>query len=234
MFRATVASTHCGAWPEVARTQEANLRAGMLVVNLPGYVAPGSDVCLGFDMEDGTQGELRGRIARRLSPSLCQVVLAGARSPVGGRSLRAPTGRIAARVDLHRFEALTDSQRAAAALHADLPLRQMILRSPRYKPLHVAVLRNPRLTMEEVEAATTLPHLDRDTLAEVGGRALFVQSQAVLHNLVRHPRTPSSLAVALAARLDFSHTQRLTRGGGHLAKPVLEALRRRLGSFSQR
>jgi len=84
-----------------------------------------------------------------------------------------------------------------------------------------SVLQSPRLTEPEVEAFTAMRSLSEEVLREIGNSREWTRSYTVVHNLVRNPRTPSTIALRLLPRLISKDLLLLSRDRG-----VTEGVRR--------
>jgi hypothetical protein len=64
-----------------------------------------------------------------------------------------------------------------------------------------AVLRNPRLTEEEVVNFASQKGLSEDVLRQIGTSRAWMGSYMVVHNVVRNPKTPIAIAMNNLSRL---------------------------------
>ncbi|HLG13868.1 MAG TPA: hypothetical protein VJH03_04980 [Blastocatellia bacterium] len=64
-----------------------------------------------------------------------------------------------------------------------------------------AVLRNPRLTDAEIESISSLRTVPEDVLRQIGQNRAWMRSYAVIHNLVRNPRTPIPTSLGFLNRI---------------------------------
>lgn len=64
-----------------------------------------------------------------------------------------------------------------------------------------AVLRNPRLTDQEVDSISSLRTVPEDVLRQIGQNRAWIRSYMVIHNLVRNPRTPIAISLGFLNRL---------------------------------
>jgi hypothetical protein len=64
-----------------------------------------------------------------------------------------------------------------------------------------AVLSNPKITEQEVETMTKMKTLPEDALRVIGLNRAWIRSYPIIHNLVKHPRTPPATGMPLLNRL---------------------------------
>lgn len=102
-------------------------------------------------------------------------------------------------------------------------VRFQLLRDPN-KQLHAMVLKNPRITLEEVQWAARQGALSPDALKLIAEHAEWSQNATVAAALVRNPKTPLPLAVKLVARLPASELRALAKSQGR--PPVVQAAKK--------
>jgi hypothetical protein len=64
-----------------------------------------------------------------------------------------------------------------------------------------AVLRNPRITDNEIEYIASLKTAPEDVLRQIGQKRAWSRSYTVIHNLVRNPRTPIAISLGFLNRI---------------------------------
>jgi len=113
----------------------------------------------------------------------------------------------------HPAQALSLQDKLALAKSAGREVRFQLLRDPNQQ-LHVLVLKNPRITLEEVSWAARQGTLSPDALKLIGEHPEWSQSPAIVTALVRNPKTPVPLAVRLVSRLPIAELRALAKSQG--------------------
>lgn len=122
-------------------------------------------------------------------------------------------------------ETLSLQEKMHLASSCDRELRFQLLRDPN-KQLHLMVLKNPRITLEEVQWAAKLTTLNPEGLKFIGDHLEWGQNATIAAALVRNPRTPIPVALKLVPRLAVADLRALARSQGrpqivHAAKKHL-------------
>jgi hypothetical protein len=110
-----------------------------------------------------------------------------------------------------RLALLTPAQKMSLALSCGREERFHLLRDNN-KVLHAYVLRNPRIGLEEVQAAAKLTSLSPEALKAIGDHAEWGQNAAVCAALVRNPKTPIPVALRLLPRLQQGEVRAIAKG----------------------
>jgi hypothetical protein len=124
-----------------------------------------------------------------------------------------------------RLKALTVAQKISLAITCDRETRFHLLRDHN-KTLHVFVLRNPRIGLDEVQAAAKMPSLSPDALKAIAEHREWGQNATICTSLVRNPRTLLPLALRLLERIPVSEVRALAKGGAR--DQIVQAARKRL------
>ena len=95
------------------------------------------------------------------------------------------------------------------------------------KMLHVFVLKNPRLGLDEVQAAAKLPQLSPDALKMVAEHREWGSNPTVCASLVRNPKTPMPLALRMLDKVPLNDLKAIAKGGARDA--LVHAARKKLG-----
>jgi hypothetical protein len=90
--------------------------------------------------------------------------------------------------------------RVMLAIKGTREARLILVRDPN-RMVAGAVMRNPRLTDNEVEYIASLKAIHEDVLRQVGMHRGWTKSYAVIHNLVRNPRTPIAISLGFLNRI---------------------------------
>jgi len=146
-------------------------------------------------------------------------------SPLGQgtpkKSLSATTKRQSIQ---HQLDAMTVTEKRAACLRGRKEMRILLIRD-RNKTLHPFVIKNPGITLDEVEMIAKMPGLNPDVLRTIAKSKEWNRSITVCRNLVRNPKTPMPDALALLARLPKSDIRALAKSN-NIRMPIQQAARK--------
>jgi hypothetical protein len=95
---------------------------------------------------------------------------------------------------------MTVKDRVMLAIKGTREARMILVRDPN-RIVAGAVLRNPRLTDTEIENIASIKTVPEDVLRQIGQNRSWTRSYAVIHNLVRNPRTPIALSLGFLNRI---------------------------------
>jgi hypothetical protein len=96
------------------------------------------------------------------------------------------------------------------ALSGDREAR-MTLASDTNRAIHHYLLKNQRITADEVAFMARQPTLNPDVLLKIAENSQYTQNQQVVKGLVLNPKTPLSIAIRLLDRLPRSDLMALSR-----------------------
>ncbi|AKJ06003.1 Hypothetical protein AA314_07629 [Archangium gephyra] len=122
-----------------------------------------------------------------------------------------------------RLAAMTVTEKMQLALSGDREARAYLLRDTN-KALHVYVLRNPRLGLDEVIYAAKMPSLSPDALKLIAEHREWGVNTTVCTALARNPRTPVPLVLKLLPRVPMQELRTLAKGQGRA--PIVQAARK--------
>ncbi len=191
--------------PEGARTSDCTLRvriAGQDAAELPatvGSVALGAGVAVIFLQE----------------PTALLALAAGGGAPEAADE--------EAELEDRSMDQLSLPERIKLALTCGREERIALLRGP-HRQLQLHVLKNPRITVDEVQWAARLPTLAPDALKLISEQPEWSQNASVASALVKNPRTPLPLALRLLPRLAASEIRSIAKGNGR--PPIVQAARK--------
>ena len=94
------------------------------------------------------------------------------------------------------------------------------------KTLHLFVLKNPRIGLDEVQYAAKQPNLSPDALKHIAEHREWGANATVATALVRNPKTPMPLALRLLDKLPLSEVRALAKGGAR--DQIVHAARRKV------
>ncbi len=122
-----------------------------------------------------------------------------------------------------RLAAMTVTEKMQLALSGDREARAYLLRDTN-KALHVYVLRNPRLGLDEVIYAAKMSTLSVDALKLIAEHREWGVNSSVCTALARNPRTPVPLVLKLLPRIPIQEIRVLAKGQGRA--PIVQAARK--------
>ena len=124
-----------------------------------------------------------------------------------------------------RLKAMSQQEKMQLALTGTRDERTAIFRDNN-KMLHVFVLKNPRIGLDEVQAAAKLPLLSPEALKLIAEHREWSGNPTVCTALVRNPRTPLPLALKLIDRVPVSDLRMIAKGGAR--DQVVNAARKKI------
>lgn len=90
--------------------------------------------------------------------------------------------------------------RVSLALKGTREARMILIRDPN-RLVSCAVLRNPRVTDNEIDAISAIKTVPEDVLRQIAQNRAWTKSYSVIHNLVRNSRTPISSSLGFLNRI---------------------------------
>lgn len=123
----------------------------------------------------------------------------------------------------HAAEMLEKIQRA---LNGDRDARQAVLRDPN-RTIHVHVLRNPGLQLDEVAAIARMTTVSTELLTQIAQRREYGHRPEIAIALVRNPTLPVPVAVELVSRVNEADLKLLAKDN-RTREPIQRAARKRL------
>jgi hypothetical protein len=118
------------------------------------------------------------------------------------------------------------SEKVQMALHGNRDARQLLMRD-RAGVVQSSLIRNPRITLDEVQAMARAPHLSPECAETLASHATYGGSAQIAMALVRNPRTPLPTATQLVAKLQPNDLRAVAKGLG-VRMQVAAAARKRL------
>ncbi len=171
------------------------------------------DVSLRLMLPGETTVSVDGRVIQQMGPSLFLVQLAGrldllhlkalATSAPADQPLEdeAPTGYESDHSAVYAtVPSLPVEEKRRLARNGNKVMRQLLIKDPN-KSLHVMVVQNPRVTLDEALEYSKRPNVSGDALKTLAQNRTFLNSQQFIFNLVRNPSTPTDIATRLLSRL---------------------------------
>lgn len=128
---------------------------------------------------------------------------------------------------IRRIILMNVKDRIKLGLKGDREARSILIRDSN-KVVSTAVIRNPRVTEQEVEGIAAMRTVTDEVLRLIAMNRQWARSYTVIHNLARNPRTPLPTAMTLISRLRAKDLQSLTQN-----RNVSENVRRQAYRLSQ-
>jgi hypothetical protein len=127
--------------------------------------------------------------------------LPGGDLPADALQEELPEGEEARASTVQKIAGLNVAQRMSLAMKGTREERAVLVRDPN-KIVGVAVLSSPKLTESEVEAIAKIANVSDEILRMIGFSRAWTKSYAVVHALVRNPKTPVAMSMNFLQRLN--------------------------------
>jgi hypothetical protein len=124
-----------------------------------------------------------------------------------------------------RLKAMSVPEKMQLALAGSRDERAGLFRDTN-KMLHVFVLKNPRIGLDEVQAAAKMPQLSPEALKMIAEHREWSGNPIVASALVRNPKTPLPLALKLLDRVPMTDLRAIAKGGAR--EQVVHAARKKV------
>ena len=136
-----------------------------------------------------------------------------AKGPVGPLSERMKKMTVTEKMQM----AMTGSRDERAALFRDTN-----------KSLHLFVLKNPRIGLDEIQSAAKSPNVSPDALKMIAEHREWGSNPGVSASLVRNPKTPMPLAMRALDKVPMSDLKAIAKGGAR--DQLVQAARKKLAA----
>ena len=163
--------------------------------------------------------ELMAETAAEVSANLQRVI----------ESERLETGSVSAeRVSLiRRIMFMNTKDRMKLAMKGDREARSILVRDSN-KVVCSAVVKNPRITEQEIENISAMRTVAEEVLRIIAMNRSWARAYPIIHNLARNPRTPIPTVMNILPRIRTKDLQNLSQN-----KNVSEAVRRQAYRLQQ-
>jgi hypothetical protein len=101
---------------------------------------------------------------------------------------------------VQKIASLNVAQRMSLAMKGSREERAVLIRDPN-KIVAVAVLSSPKITEQEVESIAKMANVSDEILRMIGFSRAWTKSYAIIHGLVRNPKTPVAMSMNFLPRL---------------------------------
>jgi regulator of extracellular matrix RemA (YlzA/DUF370 family) len=144
-------------------------------------------------------------------------------------SERLESGEVSAeRVSLiRRIMFMNTKDRMKLAMKGDREARSILIRDSN-RVVCSAVVKNPRITEQEIESVAAMRTVADEVLRIIAMNRAWVRSYTIIHNLAKNPRTPVPTAMNILPRIRTKDLQSLQQN-----RNVSEAVRRQAYRLSQ-
>ncbi|NNF00697.1 MAG: hypothetical protein HKN25_16900 [Pyrinomonadaceae bacterium] len=103
---------------------------------------------------------------------------------------------------VQKIMAMGMKDRVKFAAKGDREARNVLIRDPN-KIVSQAVIKNPKITEQEVEKISTMKTVPEDVLRIVAMDKKFARNYSIIHNLAKNPRTPIGNVISILTRLQL-------------------------------
>ncbi len=124
-----------------------------------------------------------------------------------------------------RLKLMSVTEKMQLGLAGDREARIFLFRDTN-KALHLYVLRNPRIGLDEVTAAAKMSTLGPDALKFIAEHKEWGLNPTVCTALARNPRTPVPLVLRILPRVPLQEIRAIAKGNGRA--PIVQAARKLL------
>lgn len=209
-------------------------RGGLLVrgASLAGVQA-GAEVLLSVNVTGGSSAEVAARVAAVVPGVGVAVMFTGVPEVLKG--LGTPPPFIDAEVVEEeegppgplsdRLKKMTVTEKMQMAMTGTRDERIALFRDVN-KSLHLFVLKNPRIGLDEVQAAAKSPMVSPDALKMIAEHREWGGNPGVCASLVRNPKTPMPLALRMLDKVPMNDLKAIAKGGAR--DQIVQAARKRL------
>lgn len=209
--------------------QEAHLEhGGMMVPSSGDAPAPMTDVSVQIETE-GASAQLDARVVHVAEGQVGLALIDAQEARTRVRSLldRAGEGEDAGGNLRLRITRMSSLEKQNLALSGNR-LERMALLKDSNKGLHTLVLKNRKITSEEVRMLAGFRNANPQALQKIATNPDWLRDGRIVAALVGNPKTPPQVAVRLLDRLPNSEIRRLARASD-VPVAISRAARRKLG-----
>ena len=121
---------------------------------------------------------------------------------------------------IRRIMLMKVKDRMKLGMKGDREARSILIRDSN-RVVAQAVINNPRITDQEVEAIAAMRTVSDEVLRLIGMNRAWARQYPIIHNLARNPRTPLPTAMSILLRLHTKDLKNLSQN-----RNVPEAVRR--------
>ena len=216
-------------------------RGGLLVrgASLAGVEA-GAEVLLSVSVTGGGSAQVPARVAAVVPGVGVAVMFTGGVPPdlamLGSPVLEAevlpleepeveqkgPVGPLS-----ERLKKMTVTEKTQMAMTGSRDERAALFRDTN-KSLHLFVLKNPRIGLDEIQSAAKNPNVSPDALKLIAEHREWGSNSVVSASLVRNPKTPMPLAMRALDKIAMNDLKAIAKGGAR--DQLVQAARKKLAA----
>lgn len=125
-----------------------------------------------------------------------------------------------------KIQSLTTNEKRRLARNGNKTARQLLVKDSN-KSLHLFVINNPKITLDEILEYSKSPQLSQDAIKMIVQNPSWLRSRQVVFNLTLNPATPMDIASRLVDKL--SPTQwRVLANSNRVRTPIAAAAKKKL------
>ena len=125
-----------------------------------------------------------------------------------------------------KVRSLPINEKRKAAAQGNKTVRQLLINDTN-KSLHIFVLKNPKIGLDEIQEYAKLPGLSPEAIRFMLRNRNWMNSRQLVLNLTRNPSTPTDLALRLVDRLSL-HELRVIARSSEVRPAIQSQARKRL------
>ena len=233
-----MAQTFSVTWPSIdalQQTLDTEIRRGGLLIR--GATVAGANVGAEVQVDarvgDGEPVQIPARIAAAIPGVGVAVLFNGI--PAELEALAMPVIEAEAEAEeekqrppaalSERLKGMTVTEKMQMAMQGGRDERAALFRDVN-KTLHIYVLKNPRIGLDEIQSAAKNPQLAPDAIKMIAEHREWGSNPTVCTALVRNPKTPLPMALKMIDKVPMTDIRALAKGGARDA--IVHAARRRL------
>jgi hypothetical protein len=123
-----------------------------------------------------------------------------------------------------QVEAMSVDEKRKTALHGRRDMRLLLIRD-RNKTIHPFVVKNPSITLDEIEQIAKMPGVNPETLRIIAASLEWTRSATVCRNLIFNPNCPMREALTLLSRLPQGDLRAVAKSA-HIRTAIGQAARK--------
>ena len=127
-----------------------------------------------------------------------------------------------------QIEAMSVNDKRQAALHGKKDMRWLLVRDQN-KTIHSFVIKNPAITVDEIEQIARLTSVNPEVLHTISQNRDWTRSQSVVRNLVKNPKTPMPDALSVLDKLPVGEIRALAKSSS-VRTPIQMAARKKMNA----
>ena len=221
---------HVALEPEQLLQQEAHLEHGGMLVPFGGDApAPMTDIELSLESAGG-KAQVHARVVHVGGDGTVGLAfddIPAARKRLDPLFQRARAGGGGADNLRLRITRMNSLEKQELALTGDRPARMAILKDSN-KALHSLLLKNRKITSEEIRMIAAFRNANPDALGKIALNKDWVRDPRIVTALVSNPKTPPQVAIRLLDKVARTELRRLAKGVD-VPPAIARAARRKLG-----